>query len=700
MKNFMLCLFFLLESTFCGAQTYYYYKGEKINVVIDSSKCTVFRFNDTMKMKQKFDDSNQRNNWSIEDRFLVSSEMKRSNSSSDLLSIEPVIATTQTPVSRFFYVKLKTDNDTLFLKEFAKQHGCMVERQVAEMPQWYVLSTSLSSTGNSIELSNRCFETGRVVDVDPGFMFDMKPSCINETAWITGDLWNLQAINCCDAWEFTKGKDSIIVAVLDTGIEPGHIEFPRLLDGYDAITGESAVVYHNIDSFHTKSVKYHGTMVAGFIAAAQNGQFISGVAPNVTLLPISHNFKLSETMSEELANGISWAWKSGAHIINNSWGDTDATLHSALLEDAIHDALTKGRDGLGTIVTFASGNDYSINYPAYVNDSIICVGSINESFQWVDGSGYGEKLDVVAPGEDLLGTVPFYEGNVYPGSSGTSFACPHVSGIAALMLSVNPFLDVCQLAAIIDSTSNKLEGFDYIDVFPYGSWNLKTGYGLVDAGKAVNAAKDLLPSLKLYQIMRPSYSPSVPSALVYIDVMGSGVPYGYNLDWKILSPELSYISNYKVTKLEDNFYEIFVEGIPNKTFIDAFVVQVDMVKQDERKTSKYIIDDFQNSQPVYTMQLHIPKITMGFRYLLNENIVSNKLIIKKISNYNEKVVDPSCAVVNVYSLQNKMMTVNVEGSMQGNNIVIDVDKLPKGNYIVNIIENGEVVFVDKFYINR
>ena len=88
-------------------------------------------------------------------------------------------------------------------------------------------------------------------------------------------------------------------------------------------------------------------------------------------------------------------------------------------------------------------------------------------------SGYGEKLDVVAPGGQLLGTVPWYEGNVYPNASGTSFACPHVSGLAALMLTVNPLLNVEQLQETIDSTCVKLNGYGYGITYPYGSWNSK-----------------------------------------------------------------------------------------------------------------------------------------------------------------------------------------------------------------------------------
>lgn len=100
------------------------------------------------------------------------------------------------------------------------------------------------------------------------------------------------------------------MAVLDKGIEASHIEFQEnLLDGYDVISGGNAVVYGD-----------HGTHVAGIIAAGINGQFVAGVAPDARLMPVSHPLTATATASEELANGLTWAWQNGASVINNSWG--------------------------------------------------------------------------------------------------------------------------------------------------------------------------------------------------------------------------------------------------------------------------------------------------------------------------------------------------------------------------------------------
>ena len=98
---------------------------------------------------------------------------------------------------------------------------------------------------------------------------------------------------------------------------------------------------------------------------------------------ISHSLKISPTISAELASGISWAWQNGADVINNSWGDQGGRfynqMHSAILEEAITNAMRGGRNGLGCVVVFAAGNTSSvIDYPANYHDAILTVESITK----------------------------------------------------------------------------------------------------------------------------------------------------------------------------------------------------------------------------------------------------------------------------------------------------------------------------------
>ena len=106
------------------------------------------------------------------------------------------------------------------------------------------------------------------------------------------------------------------------------------------------------------------------------------------------------------------------------------------------------------------------------------------------GSNYGDSLDIVAPGVNILSTILE---NGYWEDTGTSFACAHVSGVAALMLSVNPSLTNIEINDIIEATAKKIRPNLYIyrttENRLNGTWNNEMGYGLIDATAAVKAAK-------------------------------------------------------------------------------------------------------------------------------------------------------------------------------------------------------------------
>ena len=248
------------------------------------------------------------------------------------------------------------------------------------------------------------------------------------------------------------------------------------------------------------------------------------------------------TMSAELASGISWATLApgpggsgggGADVINCSWGDKNGRyfnyMNSTILETAINNALTYGRGGKGCVVVFSSGNWGGIDYPAYCNDNILVVGSIDSTghrsvFDLQQSSGYGAKLDVVAPGSNIRSTL---NGNVTGTMSGTSFAAPHVAGIAALILSVRPDLMGQQVRDAIETTCSKLSGYSYTNnpaVRPNGTWESETGYGLVNAYNAVysvmpriDGPNEVCYSGSTFTLLNP------PSGNIYWTVSNTGL---------------------------------------------------------------------------------------------------------------------------------------------------------------------------------
>ncbi len=209
------------------------------------------------------------------------------------------------------------------------------------------------------------------------------------------------------------------------------------------------------------------------------------------MLSISHSLSVTPTISSQLATGISYAQNNGAAVINNSWGDQGGAfyedLHSAVLEDAIRSTITSGRNGRGCVVLFAAGNANrnGVDYPASFDSRLLVVEATNTSDRRASFSSYGSSLDVVAPGENILSTLP---NNATGNMSGTSMATPHASAVAALMLSINPNLTGSEVVRIIESTAQKVGGYSYVTTSGRnnGTWNNEMGYGLLNAFAAVS----------------------------------------------------------------------------------------------------------------------------------------------------------------------------------------------------------------------
>jgi serine protease len=392
------------------------------------------------------------------------------------------------------------------------------------MPNWFVLSLKRSTTGTTIDLSNQFFESGLFEDIDPAFMFKFKNeaeintelsirspnifnNCVNAPFFPT--MWNLHenfgGIKFCDSTLLSKGI-GVKVAVLDQGINLTQSDMQGNFTNisYDAQTNTSPSVYN--------SNYWHGTWVSSVIGALENNNLhIVGVAPLAKIMPISHDLYANPAwmfpnVSAELASGISWAWQNGADVINNSWGDYGGTfpgLHSTLLENSITTAMISGRGGKGTIVIFTSGNASPsspiIDYPCNLYPDILSVGATSPSGRCVwsstSGSGYGLELDVVAPGDGIPVLWPPINSSpeMVSNKSGTSFAAPHVAGLVALILSVNPCLSSKQVRDIIEQTCQKTNGYNYTITpnRPNGTWNEEMGYGLIDAYAAVQMAQQM-----------------------------------------------------------------------------------------------------------------------------------------------------------------------------------------------------------------
>ena len=283
---------------------------------------------------------------------------------------------------------------------------------------------------------------------------------------------DLAAIGVPSAWTRTIGTPGVVVAVLDTGIDAGHPEFAeRLVPGFDAQTGVADTAG---DFGPTNDDEGHGTHVSGTVAAAaNNGQGIAGIAPNVSIMPVKILDSSGTGDFRDMVAGMNWAIGHGARIITMSLGGTLDPAGVAFLQPTFDAAYAAG-----AVVVAASGNDGTARdqYPCnFVH--VICVGSATR-----DGSAVSTfstrtaAVALIAPGENVVSTLP---GGRYGSATGTSMATPHVTGAVALLRSIDPAISVDQVVADLTQTARPLAP---------GGRNPDSGYGLLQVGAAIDLA--------------------------------------------------------------------------------------------------------------------------------------------------------------------------------------------------------------------
>ncbi len=277
--------------------------------------------------------------------------------------------------------------------------------------------------------------------------------------------WDKWVMYADQAWDIIKGG-TIKVAVVDNGVDYTHYDLAANFRtnelGYDYIGQDNDPRPDNPNLPNA----FHGTHVAGIIGAVTDN--LIGVAgwAQVQLLAIR---VLNDSGNGSLSNvalGIRWAVDHGARVINLSLGG-DAT--TTPLNEACNYALSHG-----AILIAAAGNDgrANVTYPARLS-TCVCVGATDELSGLASFSNYGPEQEVVAPGVTISSTAP---GNSYLVANGTSMSCPEVSGVAALVLSLNSTLNPNEVRAILAASA--------IDMGSPGKDNL-FGYGMVNAARAL-----------------------------------------------------------------------------------------------------------------------------------------------------------------------------------------------------------------------
>lgn len=380
-----------------------------------------------------------------------------------------------------------------------------------------VISSAASSFGsqsaepveaNEAEIKSLC---DAIKAANPGVDLTCEANAIIETQRTPNDtqfssLYGMTKIQAPQAWDITTGSSNVVVAVIDTGIDythpdltdnistnPGEIRGNGVDDdgngfvddfyGYDFINGDSDPMDDH----------FHGSHCAGTIGGrGDNGRGVAGVNWTVKLMPVKVLDSYGSGTLAAVAAGMNYAVKRGVKIMSMSLGTTS---YSATLENAIINA-----KNAGVLVVAAAGNssqntDISPNYPsASAQDNVIAVAASNSTDTLAYFSNWGPTtVDLAAPGESILST---YLGGQYAYASGTSMATPHVAGMAAMLLAVNPTLTYGQIKSILIGTVDPLSSMT----------------GKMVAGGRANLYKAVLKAQEGQSTPVPSPTPVPPTA--------------------------------------------------------------------------------------------------------------------------------------------------------------------------------------------
>ncbi|MDB5079028.1 MAG: hypothetical protein JWP00_952 [Chloroflexi bacterium] len=253
-------------------------------------------------------------------------------------------------------------------------------------------------------------------------------------------------IRAPEAWDVSTGSDKVAIAILDTGLAYGHNDLRNkiMTDRGRNFVAEPANDFAWDDNGH-------GTYVAGIAAAETNNNLgIAGISWGARLLSVKVLDYDSWGSIATLTMGLAYTTTQPVQIVNMSTG---GPVRSRVMEDEVAKAFNKG-----LVLIAASGNKgkQEFTYPAAF-DNVIAVGAIDELNRPAPFSTYGQYLSVVAPGANIL-SLNWASDRDYALGSGTSSACPFVTGAAALMLSVNPNLSNRQIRNIIEGTATTIPG--------------------------------------------------------------------------------------------------------------------------------------------------------------------------------------------------------------------------------------------------
>ncbi len=447
-------------------------------------------------------------------------------------------------------VRLAPGTKARDIDDLLQLHGLQFVKNYPGLPRTYLFKVTSSAGKNPVKVSLDLINNPKVEMAEPN-LINRFAKAYTPTDTLFKKQWHLKSrtdielvkgadVDAPAAWNITRGRRKVVVAVIDDGFDLNHPDLrgngKKIVHPKDFVDGDSFPFPRAANN------DYHGTPCAGVAIGEENGSGIVGVAPGCGFLPIRFDLAADDNTLYEIFD------YAGQHadVISCSWGPVPvyAPLHSLLHKKFSELAKKGGPRKKGCVIVFAAGN-----FNAPLNDPL------NKGFKWrhpgtgitkntpgpiVNGncthpdvvavsastsqnrkaaySNWGKDVCVAAPSNnwhplDPSAKVPgrsiwttdnetfgldFTASSRYTGSfGGTSSATPLVAGIAALMISANPKITAKEVKKILKETADKIEDAKKDSILKHNKGKYKRGrcdwfgYGKVNAAQAVKAAKAL-----------------------------------------------------------------------------------------------------------------------------------------------------------------------------------------------------------------
>jgi subtilisin family serine protease len=422
---------------------------------------------------------------------------------------------------------------------------------------------------------------------------------------LVSQQWALSKIQAFDAWDKTEGNDSVLIGMIDTGIDYFHPDLQNKIyqnpgeigtdgsgndkrsNGIDDDNNGFIDDYRGWDftdrvgfPFDSSGGDYlnwdndpfdeqgHGTYISGIVAAQTNNfTGIAGAAPNIKLMNLRAFDPAGYGEEDDVAAAILYAVQMGVKVLNMSFGDDAFSL---VLKDVIQYAYSQN-----LVLVGSAGNSGSPNphYPSGYSE-VICVGNSTQEDFVAANSNYGSTLDLVAPGTQIITTA---RNNNYASINGTSASTPYVAATAALILSVGYFTNE-EVKQILKTTTDDIDE---------PGWDIRSGAGRLNMFRAVTV---LAPSIIKFNHPTQDFATLEDELIINATVLSPlfstfSLFYGYGLNptnWNALIEQGSnQFSN-------EDIYTLNLSTLPDSVYCLRLVVQLTNGRTLEERVNFYI----------------------------------------------------------------------------------------------------------------